>query len=245
MKKRIFAFVLAACMVFLLCGCDALEELRQQRAEYEWKDIVYQGVTYKKLPICPALNPEVDYERPVYVTEPDVPLLLITTHATAYFYRSQDGNFLLHDSSEAVFCREDMYDQIESVILKGWEYTKVYYEYSVYTQDDPWGYEERRYMLTQEQTEALEFLVANVEPQILSDGMYLQSDYSVELTECSEDELFCRTRSRIAAAGNTYYLILEERQAFQVPDGMVSVFDDITEAYRTAYYVDEEFDQYA
>lgn len=235
MKKRFLVLFLVLTMVFLLCGCDALDELRLQRAEYDWRDIVHQGVTYKKLPVCPALNPEIDYDRSVYVTGSEVPLLLTKIESLAHLYQSKDGKFLLQDYGETVYCREDLFEEVSKTIREGWEYTKVFYEYTVYTQNDPWEYEEKRYVLTREQTEALEFLVTNVEPKILSDGMYLQSDYSLVLTECSEDELFCRTRSRIAVAGNTYYLILEERQAFQVPEGMTSVFDEITEAARNIY----------
>ena len=244
MKKKILAVVLALTMVLVLCGCDTLDQLRLQRAEYDWKDIVHQGVTYKKLPVCPALNPQIDYESKVFVVEPDVPLLLIETESLARFYKSKDGNFLMHYNMESVYCREDMYEQLNQKILKGWEYTKTYYEYYVYDEEVPWEYEEYRYMLTQEQIEALEFLVANVEPQTLGDGVYLQSDWSVRLTECSEDELFCRTRTRIAAVGSAYYLVLEERQAFQVPEGMISVFDEITAASRNAG-ADLESDQIA
>ena len=248
MKKRSLALFLTLVMVFLLCGCDALDELRLQRAEYDWKDIVHQGVTYKKLPICPALNPDIDYDRPVYVVEPDVPLLLISTECLASFYQSKDSNFLLYDYGETVYCRENMYEELSKTIREGWEYTKAYYEYIEYT-DDGWDYEVHKYMLTQEQIDAVELLTTNVEPQKLDEGMQLQSDWCVNLYECSEDGYFQRYSGQIAAAGGTYYLLTNDHQlnelAFKVPDGMVSVFDNITEAYRNAYYVDEEFDQYA
>lgn len=247
MKKKLLALCLLLSLVLLLCGCDGLEELRSQRAEYAWKDVVHQGVTYKKLPVCPALNPEMDYDRPVYVVEPDVPLLLIKMEADAQFYQSKDSNFLMHYSSEVVYCREDMYEELNSTIAKGWEYTKVYYDYTVFNPEDPWDYEEKRYHFTQEQINALEILTTNVEPQKLGDGLSLDTDWQINIYESSEDGFFNRYSGRIAAVGSSYYLIIQDHQlneqAFKVPDGMVSTFDDIMEAYRTAYEtpeVDEE-----
>ena len=247
MKKRILAFSLVLVMVFLLCGCDALDELRSQRAEYVWKDILYQDVTYKKLPICPALNPELDNERPVYVVDPEVPLLLITTEADATFYQSVDGNFLLQRSSEAVYVREDMYEQLSSTIAKGWEYTKTYYEYMKY--DENWDYEMKIYTLTQEQVEALEFLTQNVEPTTMEDGMYMQRDWTITLQESSEDGYFVRSGGKIVGVGRNYYLVIQDGklrdQYFKVPDGLVSTFDDITEAYFSTYDTDTEIEQNA
>jgi len=185
------------------------------------------------------LMPEIDYERRVYAVTPEVPLLLIPMEAHESLYVSMDGNFLLEPYSyyRVIYCREDMHQQLSKTIREGWEYTKVYYEYIVYTEDS-WEYEEREYMLTQEQVEALEFLTTNVEPQVLGEGINLQSDWGVSLQECSEDELFHRDSGRILAAGSTYYLLLEDNDkqvAFQVPDGMAGVFDEITEAYISAY----------
>ena len=247
MKKRILAFSLVLVMIFLLCGCDALDELRSQRAKYVWKDIVFQDVTYKKLPICPALNPELDNKRPVYVVDPEVPLLLITTEADATFYRSVDGNFLLQRSSEAVYVREDMYEQLNAKILKGWEYTKTYYEYMKY--DENWDYEMKIYTLTQEQVEALEFLTQNVEPTTMEDGMYMQRDWTITLQESSEDGYFVRSGGKIVGVGRNYYLVIQDGklrdQYFKVPDGLVSTFDDITEAYFSTYETDIEIEQNA
>jgi len=248
MKKRILAFSLVLVMIFLLCGCDALDELRSQRAKYVWKDIVFQDVTYKKLPICPALNPEFDYDSVVYVVEDDVPLLLTATHADARFYQSKDGNFLIYIGSEAVFCREEMYEQLSSTIAKGWEYTKVFYEYIVYSEDG-WDYEEHKYELTREQINALETLTTNVEPTTMGDGMYLRRDWTITLQESSEDGYFVRTSGSIVGSGDTYYLVIQDAklrdQYFKVPDGLVSTFDDITEAYFSAYEIDIEVEQNA
>lgn len=246
MKKKIFVFALAAVMLFLLCGCDALDELRETRAEFDGENIIYQGVTYVKLPVCPALNPDADYDNAVYVVEPDVPLLLISTHCQEQLYQSEDGNFLVYDYKETVYCREDMHAKVSKSIREGWEYTKVYYHYYEYSDD--WDTQVQKYMLTQEQIDALELLTTNVEPQKLDEGMQLQSDWRVSLYECSEDELFQRYSAQIAAVGSIYYLLIDDHQlnelAFKVPEGMVSIFDDITEAYRNAF-ADEEIDRYA
>lgn len=238
MKKKIFALLLAGVMLFLLCGCDALDALRQQQAFYDAGKIVYEDVTYQLLPDCDELQPTLDYEKGMlYVTPADVPVLLTTIMAEEYLYRSEDGDFLCSSGHYTVYCREDRHAELSKIIREGFQTEMVCYEYEVFdprTLEFSFG----EYVLTEEQVTALETLTANVEPQILGEGLSLNYDWYIDLEACSEDMLFRRDGGRIAVAGSTYYLVMEmgsERRAFQVPEGMVSVFDDITEAYRDAY----------
>ena len=245
MKKKFLALFLALTMVFLLCGCNALDQLRDQRAEYDGGKILYKGVTYQLLPDCDQLQPKLSPKR-IYAVTPDVPLLLIASKSHEYLYLSEDGNFLATDyGKHIVYCREDMHQQLSQTIKDGWEYTRVYYNYDVF--DEDYNYEERTYELTQEQIEALEFLTNNVEPQTLGQGMSLTRDWYIFLYQCSEDGLFSRRSGQIAGAGSAYYLILDDTDgqvAFQVPEGMVSIFDDITEAYFNDYDA-LEYDEFA
>ena len=237
MKKKGLAGLLAGAMMLLLCGCDALDEMRDAQAFYQDGKIVYEGVTYQLLPKCDEFQPKLDAEKgTIYVTASDVPVLLSTLSAEEMLYRSENGDFLW--SHEKAYCRVERHGEISKRMQENFETETVCYHYMVWEDAENWMPAEYEYVLTDEQMQALETLTANVEPQILGRGMYLEYDWYIDLEACSADMLFRRDGGQIAVAGDTYYLVMEEndqQHAFQVPDGMVSIFDEITEAYHSAY----------
>lgn len=235
--KKFLAFFLACTMLFLLCGCNALDQMRQQQAFYDNAgNIIYEGVTYQLLPECDALKPKPDrQEGYIYVTPADMPVLLSRIMSTEWLYRSVDGDFLCSaEQSTAVYCRTERYEQISKIIREGFEMTKMCYSFFVWN-EELWEYTEQQYMLTEAQIRALKTLTTTVTPQILGDGLVLQYNWGVDLQACSEDLLFRQDCGLIAATENSYYLIMQNQQqqvAFQVPADMNGVFNDITSAYR-------------
>lgn len=238
MKKRVFAIFLAAVLTLSLCGCDALDEMRQRQIFLNEDTVTYQGVTYRRLPPCDELQPKTDTDTTLYVTAQDVPVLLTTVLYEDSLNPSLDGDFLWGDS---IYCREDRHEEILKTIQEGFTPTKMRYTYYTFDEDT---YEDtmQEYVLTTEQIKALETVTANVTPQKLGEGISLSRDFTLWLEECSEDLLFCRDSMQLAASGSTYYLILEVNQetlAFPVPAGMNDTFDTITEAYRSAFLLPE------
>lgn len=246
--KRIFALLLVLTQLVLLCGCDALDEMRQNQAFLnEDGDILWNGSTYKKLPACAYLAPLCDYDTIVNVTEEDVPVLLSSMFSQFYYYPSEDGRFLSarsHNTDEVYYCESSVYDAICARIQAPFEPDIVCYSYDVY-QEDSYEYETKYYTLTQEQVDAIKLVVQNTTPTTMQDGMYLDSQWSIALEECSQDMVFRRSNMEISYAGSTYYLHLntdDEQLLFTVPEGCNAIFGEIVKEYLDAesYYYDEE-----
>ena len=229
--KRIAAAFLVVVQLFLLCGCTALDEMRQNHAFVQDKDIVWNGATYRLLPACDTLCPDADYETSIYATAPDVPVLLSFFYADNVLSPSQDGRFLISFFEDMIYCREDQYEQIKQRIRDGFETALVCYTYDIF---DPEG----EYILTDEQVAVLELITSTVEPKTMGEGWTLEYDWSVMLEACSEDKLFRRYDLDIARVGKSYYLLLYTDTGtlvFTVPDGCNAQLDEITKAYVTAW----------
>lgn len=246
--KRIFVLFLAVIQLTLLCGCDALDEMRRNQAFYgEGTDIIWNGATYKLLPPCEYLYPEMDYETTVWTTADDVPVLLSQMLAEQPLTPSTDGVILEQDYDTGYYCREDKYEQLIQRIQEGFDTEVVCYTYAVYDEEE-WEYIEKTYTLTDEQVEVIELITATVEPDTMGEGWSLDYQWSVPLQECSEDMLLRRYGPEIAFTGRTYYLLLTidtETLIFTVPEGCYAQFDEITKAYTEAWYdewgTEEEF----
>lgn len=246
--KRIFAFLLVLMQLVLLCGCDALDEMRQNQAFLnEDGDILWNGSIYKKLPACAYLAPLYGRDTVVYVTEDDVPVLLSSMFSKHRYYPSDDRRFLREYgySEEVYYCEVSIYDAICARIQAPFEPDIVCYSYDVY-QEDSYEYETRYYTLTQEQVDAIKLVVQNTAPTTMQDGMYLDSQWTVYLEECSQDMVFRRSTMEISCAGSTYYLHLHTDNGqllFTVPEGCNAIFGEIVKEYVDAeyyYYADEE-----
>lgn len=235
MLKRSLALVLVLVQLVLLCGCDALDEMRENQVFFDENgDILWNGTTYKALPYSDLLNPELDYMEQVYVTEADVPVLLSSMLAQYYLFASTDGEFLVSNLAEPVYyCKASQHEALSARLLAPFEPDIVCYSYDVYD-EETWEYDTQYYTLTQEQVEVIELVIEQVEPTVMGEGWSLDYDYDIWLEECSEDMLLRRNSMDIAVSGSTYYLFLytdAQTLVFTVPDGCKAAFDGIVSAY--------------
>ncbi len=221
--KTVLVLLTVAGVLLCLCGCDALEDMRERQAfPGDNGEILWNGAVYKALPESACLYVETD--NTVYLTEPDVPVLLSIFSETP-LYASADNAFLESYQTGTYYCREDQYEKMLSRIQGGVILDVVCYSY--YTQTG-WQY----HTLTKEQVEALEFVVRNTEPTVLGDGMYLGNEQFVDLQVCSKDMLFQRDYAGISVSGNAYYLYWYaegQEQLFAVPEEYRAVFAEIVE----------------
>ena len=92
MKKWV-ALVLAACLLCGLCGCTAIDKMRESQAFLQADGtILWQGNTY--IPVPGGASPQIGSESMIYVTAPDVPVLLSVIMAEKMCMASQDGRLL-------------------------------------------------------------------------------------------------------------------------------------------------------
>ena len=226
--KSVLILLTVVGMLLCLCGCTELENMRKNQAfPGENGEILWNGSVYKALPDSEALYVEDYYEDTVYLTAPDVPVLLSSMFSEALLLPSEDKAFLAVLDTDNYYCREDRYEEIVSRIQEAFVPDLVCYRYTDYPNP-------KYYTLTQEQEEAITQLQQTVEPTVFSDGMYLDWDYYIDLQECSQDMLFRRERGGISICDSTYYLhryVDGQEQVFEVPASYSDIFEEITRAH--------------
>lgn len=236
--KRIFVLLLVVLQLALLCGCDALDQMRENQAFLQKNgDVLWNGNIYKPLPPCEYLQPGWDSLTTIFVTEPDVPVLLSGMNSALTLYAGGDNTLLQnYHSKDASYCIESEYEAMCARINAPFQPDIICYSYSYYDPETE-QYEGRYYDLTQEQVDAIKLVVETTEPVTLQDGMYLDYQWSLYLEECSTDRLFRRHTMDICYSGSTYYLELytdSESVLFAVPEGCNDTFDQIVQEFLNA-----------
>lgn len=252
MKRYIRVFLLLLLTVAVLtvfCGCDAIDQMRESQAFLQSDDtIIWKGTTYKLLPESEYLSPELDYEQGIWVTEPDVPVLLMMTESKMMGQPSTDGMFLemIDDYSFSnYYCRAEDYDAVCKRLQEDFEAEVVCYHYYVYD-EEIWEYTEKQYILTQDQVDALTLVVTTVEPYSGAEKGLPAYQEALALYDCSEDMLLQRYTGDILIAGAQYYLVVEteaDSLIFAVPEGCNAVFDQIVSTYFDAMQAEEELEE--
>ena len=112
--KKIFCILCLICLLLpLLCGCKALDEARKNQAFFDEEgNILWNGAVYKQLPKGEYFKPDTSYDNDVYVTEPDVPVLLQDSFYKAWLIADDEGLILenyrdFNAGEELYYCRED------------------------------------------------------------------------------------------------------------------------------------------
>ncbi len=187
--------VIIMCMSF--CGCAELDEQKESQAfwtEAGSKDsITYNGKTYKLLENNEYHNPQYNHGwgKTIFVTEPDVPILLSTdfgidlqlssdgTFISGYisdkyeeeinnpyifpFYSESSLNYTTENGHMVYYCDEEIYDEITAEIDKGINYTGYGYEYWSYDKNS--SEEAYNYCyLSDEDAKLLDKILKEVEP---------------------------------------------------------------------------------
>lgn len=233
--KRGGALLLMVFLLLSLSGCAWLDQMRERQAFFETNgDIIHNGVTYKLLPSSEYLSPVSGIEDYVYVTEPDVPVLLIKEFYLEELSLSTDGSFLfdLYGSGN-IYCREEIYDAVCDRIRGNFTADMMCYSYYAYDMEtntfhDTW------YYLSQEQMDAVYQVMDAVEPMVMGNGWYLEYEHKVRIEERSKDMLFRRSRLEISVAEGTYYLTCStgaNTLIYTIPQERETVFAQILQAY--------------
>ncbi len=231
--KRGAVLLVVCAMLLCLCGCDALDRMRQNQGFWgENGEILWNGAVYKELPPDDDLYIKDDMNVVVYVTEPDVPVLLSTFYHG--YYPSKEGLFL--SGAGKYYCREDRYEEIQKRIYETFQPDMICCSVTEYNIEGE--AEEKIYQLTQEQTQMLALILEKEESRTLGDGWYLETDMQVWLWECSEDLLFRRNSIDLAKSGDTYYLYRNTGNrtlVYTVPEGCRDTCEEIFSAYENLY----------
>ncbi len=253
MKKNTkFIVLIIALLMLCLCltGCSELDTMREQQAFWTEKgsidSITYNGTEYKILPGNNHPIPLGYKHNPIFVTDPDVPVLLSNEFST-YMNLSDDGNFLTgfvypypkttyisDEGTEATYCKADIYDEVIAKINEGIEYTSYCYQYWIYD-DEADSDECYYYYLTDEEADAINKVAEEVKPVFDSEIPY-ETLWLAPLEKVSEDNYFVKSSFELYYDDydDTYYLVsfspsLETHSHYEVPKKMNDIFDKISE----------------
>ena len=247
--KHIILILSSLILMFTLSGCDIVGDARSTHAYTQVKNgeasIIYGDIEYKLLPSNENLSPlATDYDNIIYVTEPDVPVLLSYFIGQPYA-QSDDGIFLLgaYDTSDVYYCRADKYDDILKKLNGDFVATNLCYSYYSYNEDYD-SYTETRTLLDSAESSAIESVLSTVEGTVIPEIANLDYDYLVEVYACSDDTLFMSHYIDILLKGSDYYLILYNEAStvsYKVP---AAESDIISEIVNTVISADEFYYDY-
>ncbi len=235
--KRLAALLLAAVLCLSLAGCRELDEARANQAFWNPDGSIQWGdFSYKALPACDEFNPQTADRPTIWVTEPDVPVLLRDAFGK-WMDRSEDEVFLWLESG-TIYCREDKYDAIAQRIENGFVRDGYAYFYGEYSEETG-EWQERVYKLSPSQEKVVDDIVATVEPEDIPDNATMEYEYGITLHEVSDDLLFRRESYGLEAIGDTYYVVdylTESTTVYKVPAVYQDTFAAIMAPYLKAEY---------
>ncbi len=235
--KRLIAALLLCILALSCAGCANLDEMKASHAI--WKDenqteLEWNGATYKKLPTSSTLEIWDHSEKNVFVTAPDVPVLLLEQFGSP-MNCSKDEVLLqsIHWSENdypVFYCRTDRYDELVKQITEGVQMPKIVYTY--------WQFkDELNYMVsfTDAQKKAVE-TVLQTQPISLGYNGY-NEDYSIDLYRSSENHIFREMLCYISALNGQYRIIVPgpEDMLYEIPAEMQSTIAEIMAPYEKEY----------
>lgn len=225
--KRTLAMTLACLLIAGLCGCSALDKMRQNQATMlENGDISLSGTVYKPLPENPYFSPQVggNDDQTVYLTKPDVPVLLSSTVCEQILYTDKDRVLLGAGYSDIWYCRQDRYAEYEEKLRQSFTPTQIcFFRYDFMTDA------ELTVTLSPAQADAVRGALTT-EPIVLDDGFELNREWSLDLREASQDLLMQRDFGELVFTGSQYYLLSAEDNAityYRIPEASEPLLAEI------------------
>lgn len=228
--KRAIAFALAMVLCLSLCGCSELENMRAAHAFWqEDGTILWEGNVYRKLDDVPEYASVVISNFDVYVTEPDVPVLLSDLMGEPYSV-SQDKVLLCSWDwdGRAYYCREDKYEEIQQSLENGFEIDTYYYEYYTVDDDDNYGYD--YYYLSELETNTIRRILVSVMPLPYDDySKYVA--HEIYLSGCDASHQFSEEYLLDIWITEDGYYLLKDELVYTVPIEYYDIFEGIVKAY--------------
>ena len=235
--KRISVLLLLGAMVFALCGCDALDDMKaHQIFPAEDGSFIIEGVRYVQLETNNYFSPGQTTMEDYYLTEPDVPVLLSQQFTLGRLDITEDGRFCRDWYRGLWFCKEDIYEEMQAKNREPFVPNILFYNYYGPNEQDEWT--ELTYKLSETEIAAIATVLQG-EPLQLGDGVYISTDWECGLIEATDDMLFRYSGPSIAKAGNSFYVSTHKdtgATTYQVPAELNPVFEKIAAAFLSEYY---------
>lgn len=226
--KKLVSLLLIVLFVLSLCGCT-MDSIKESRATWidKSKTIDWQGEEYVLLaPSYEDIQPILDYESLVYVTDEEVPLLLQTILGEN-MHVSLDGKFLV--GWEWVYCRKDCYSEMLQCLEAGADMDGYCYEY--WDENNSNAY----YQLSDSEVQKLNDILVQMTPDSkVADEFYDAEEvvWLLDVEMCSDDMLFRSIFFEVWENEGEYYFVSfdetsDEQIIYKVPASNVKKIKDI------------------
>ena len=246
--KKIIAILSVLTLLFSLCGCSTMEEIKATHAYFKADTtgvIIYQDTEYLALPKYENFSPNLDDSLYIYITEEDEPMLLreyisLGDHVNI----SEDHNILICGyecvPTPRAYCRADVYDDMIKLLEQDHPLNGYCYQYSEWDEND--NLTTNYHILTQAEIQFVASLMSEENTNVIprDDFNIMENDEILMVTRCSEDMMFKDEAYEIFKGwddGNYYLRSTNSSDpVYQVPAQNIVEFEKIFEPAINAYF---------
>lgn len=230
--KKIISVAVTVVLLLSLCGCDAIDEMRQKQAIYvdgtDHRQIEYADKLFVKFDVdLDKYDSMVGCYDEVYVTESDVPLLLSSYYGD-YFWTNDEKTVI--EGNGFYYVCEDVYESAKAEVVNGIKFTDYCFERI----DDETG-EWYTYYLSTYEKQILEDIISRSSCLTFTEYPYELCAESIALSSISDSGLFGESRYEISRTDGKYYVIetVDEYayRAFPVSTNAVDILEEFLDSY--------------
>lgn len=202
--KLLTVVLLISTICLIFSGCDVIDKMRKNQAFLiDSSTVEYDGEKYVLLPFCDYLQPQGSIDFDIYITEPDVPVLL-SDMLGEIAYINDDCTIITcyGDYEDKYYCRADKYNETLEIINKGFESTGYCYSYY-----DHINSKTKYYCFTDEENFAIIDILNTVEQTVLPSEINVNYEYITDLEIYSHNLNFRKDSVSLCMSGDKYYIL--------------------------------------
>lgn len=236
--KKILCLVLTLLLCFSLISCNRIDEMREMQVHFnDNKNIVYDGHEYMLLPECEAFNPKTNFDKYVFLTEKDVPVLLSEMFGSIG-YVSEDNNFITMGGIKYTnqhYARAGVYDKIVARINNGnyFDGYGFYYAYVDGAEEIP-SHRSKFEFISNEVKEVIDIIMSG-QPEEDIDISLLYQFENFTLFASSDDLMFNEDVLTIYKTESHIYLLDDNKVSniYKVPKEHYDAINSIIERHNS------------
>ena len=224
--KSLLCIFIIVMLCFSLTGCNYIDEMREAQIHYDNEgNLVYNNKKYIILPQCEDFSPQRTYDKTLYITEPDLPVLLNGFLGDdAYLTLNNQFIFSTGDNT-SYYARIDIYESIITRIESGNYFDKYCYNNSYYDVDTN-EYVSKKIRISDEISDAIDYIITG-EPLEEVDPSLLYKYQIMDIYAMSEDELFNTHFATIYKTEKCIYIADYNDNAYIVPNEYNEIFTEL------------------
>lgn len=237
--KSLLSIFVTVILCFSLTGCNYIDEMREAQIHYDNEgDLVYNNTKYIILPPCEDFSPEHNYDKTLYITEPDLPVLLNDILGDAAYLTLNNQFIYSTGDNSSYYARIDIYESIITRIESGNYFEKYCYNNSYYDVDTD-EYVSEKIRISDEISDAIDYIFIG-EPLEEVDPSLLYQYEVMDIYAMSEDELFNTYFATIYKTEKYIYIADYNDNAFIIPNEYAEIFIELINEAESLFEITNE-----